>query len=166
MFEKQLNSNYSSVFLIILREILILAPHRGILLEKLPFSNNELDDALDGNLEISLDKALDIAIKLNIPFDFLMSISNRFQQVGVYFQYGKIESENDDLLEIGKQFFDKLEVIKEIQFKGKYLPLYHPNSTFIRYCADAQFRELFNNDKLTELLSLDSNRPSYSFFNL
>lgn len=91
---------------------------------------------------------------------------NQLNSVGFYFTNSKVNYKNDDLLNFFDKFYKDNHKIAFLKSNNLYVSLMFPNPTFIRYCADTQFRELFDNDKLTELLSLYSNKPSYPFFNL
>lgn len=161
------NLNLSSVFIVILRDIIRnYLPNKNILLLKTSLDEDKLSKLEEGNCELSVDTLYEITNVLNIPIYAIIDMSNLFMDKlnihGVLVHYGKLARKNDFLLTLVNKFFNKINNIENFQ----YIPLVtilsnipfsfclNDNSSLVRYLLEDKYREWIDNGCKDEIESI------------
>ncbi len=147
------NSNLSSVFIVLLRDIIRCSlPNKRILLLKASLDEYKLSKLEEGNFELSVDTLYEITNVLNIPIQTIIDVSylfiDKMNSQGVLFHYGKLAKKNDLLLILTNKFFNKINNIENFPYiplvtipsNGLFSIYLNDNSSLIRCFFEDKYR--------------------------
>lgn len=147
---KQFHSNYSTLLLAIIREQIEMH-HKGIALQNLNLSSKELEDLSQGKRNIDYDFLVRFSLSYNLfvqnVIDTSIKLNNVLASHNYFFQFGNVETKDDDLLNKINRFFNNLESLDQMKARNEYIPIlsnvnYLP--TFFCYCIDEKYQEWYD----------------------
>lgn len=148
----QRHTNYSTALLAVMREKIDYLPHQGLILESINISKENLDDILNGEIDINIHQLLSLIYKagffdvLNITWD----LCARLSQYGFYFQNGNLSQKEDELLQLYREFYKHKAFINQLKSYHLYGRIEDPSSAFFHYCTNEKFRNAFKEENFQE----------------
>lgn len=152
---QQFHSNYSTLLLAVMREVMsVCYSHKGILIEEFKFSSKEIEQFEKGILNIDYN-IIQKFIQCNNKYGLLIDIFRIAEVLKIaltcsnyYFQFGNIASQDDDLLKKINKFFDNTTSLQNLIKQQNYIVIEHnlyAKSSFIHYCTSEEYQKWYDN---------------------